>query len=523
MNDKTLRRRPGTAQVILTLLLLVGVGLAWGVHQANSNELKQAALLSSIRDRVCADVATMSDSLQGLSMDTKNEQARKHGREAHTDFAAAIDVLGAAFADRAELITSVKNLNALYDRILDQVDADAAAAMLAYHKNYGAFLEESERMLKDFNRQVEAVTTAEMSRAMARNAAVTSCLCVILIVSVLTLWLQSAALAKPVAGLTEAMERMRRGDFTRRVIVDGAEQFRELGDGLNFLAEDLSLLVGQMQRSGMQVNATAAQIAAAAKEQQGTAREIAATTAEIGAASKQISETSTELVKAIDEVSHVAKDAGQLANSGQTAIGRMETTMRQINEASGAITAKLAVLNERTANINTIVTTITKVADQTNLLSLNAAIEAEKAGEYGLGFAVVAMEIRRLADQTAVATCDIEKAVKEMQSAVATGVMGMDKFSEEVRSGVGEIRQVGAQLGQVIQQVQMLTPRFQTVDEGVHAQAAGAKQICLTLAQLSQAAQQTAESLHDSDLAIEQLNDAVRGLQSSVARFKLEG
>jgi len=161
--------------VILTLLLLVGVGLAWRVHQANSNELKQAALLSSIRDRVCQDVATMSDSLQGLSMDAKNEQARKHGREAHTDFAAAIDVLGAAFADRAELITSVKNLNALYDRILDQVDADAAAAMLAYHKNYGAFLEESERMLKDFDRQVEAVTTVEMSRAMARNAAVTSC------------------------------------------------------------------------------------------------------------------------------------------------------------------------------------------------------------------------------------------------------------------------------------------------------------------------------------------------------------
>ena len=133
------------------------------------------------------------------------------------------------------------------------------------------------------------------------------------------------------------------------------------------------------------------------------------------------------------------------------------------------------------------------------------------------------MEIRRLADQTAVATCDIEKAVKEMQSAVATGVMGMDKFSEEVRSGVEEIRQVGAQLGQVIQQVQMLTPRFQTVNEGVHAQAAGAKQICLTLAQLGQAAQQTAASLRDSDLAIEQLNDATRGLQSSVARFKLEG
>ena len=212
---------------------------------------------------------------------------------------------------------------------------------------------------------------------------------------------------------------MRRGDFTQRLTLDGFDEFVGLSNGLNRLADDLSVLVGQVQRSGIQVNTTATQIAATAREQQTTTREIAATTTEIGATSKQISVTSKELVKTIDEVSRVAEGTAQLANSGQTAIGRMETTMRQIMEASGAITAKLAVLNEKTANINSVVTTITKVADQTNLLSLNAAIEAEKAGEYGLGFAVVAMEIRRLADQTAVATYDIEKTVKEMRSAVA--------------------------------------------------------------------------------------------------------
>jgi len=245
------------------------------------------------------------------------------------------------------------------------------------------------------------------------------------------------------------------------------------------------------------------------------------TTAQIGATSKEISATSKELVKTMNEVSHVAEETANVAGSGQSAISRMEANMRQIMEASGSITAKLAVLSEKTTNINSVVTTITKVADQTNLLSLNAAIEAEKAGEYGLGFAVVAMEIRRLADQTAVATYDIERMVKEMQSAVSAGVMGMDKFSEEVRRGVEEIRQVSTQLAQIIHQVQTLTPRFQTVNEGMHAQATGAQQISETLTQLSEAANQTAESLRQSNLAIEQLNGAARGLQTGVARFKL--
>src|ERR1700681_3630636 len=111
-------------------------------------------------------------------------------------------------------------------------------------------------------------------------------------------------------------------------------------------------------------------------------------------------------------------------------------------EASASINERLAVLSDKAGNIGTVVTTITRVADQTNLLSLNAAIEAEKAGEYGRGFAVVATEIRRLADQTAVATYDIEQMVKEMQQAVSAGVMGMDKFSEEVRRGVADVRSV---------------------------------------------------------------------------------
>jgi methyl-accepting chemotaxis protein WspA len=200
----------------------------------------------------------------------------------------------------------------------------------------------------------------------------------------------------------------------------------------------------------------------------------------------------------------------------------MEDTMRSVMEAAGSVNAKLSILNEKAVNINQVVATITKVADQTNLLSLNAAIEAEKAGEYGRGFAVVATEIRRLADQTAVATYDIEQTVKEIQSAVSAGVMGMDRFSEEVRRGMRDVQQVGTQLSQIINEVQALAPRFQLVNEGMQTQATGAEQITQALAQLSEAAQQTAESLRQSSQAIDDLTLVANQLRTGVSRFKLE-
>src|SRR5207237_2603014 len=142
---------------------------------------------------------------------------------------------------------------------------------------------------------------------------------------------------------------------------------------------------------------TVNEIAATAKEQPATASEIAATTTEIGATSKEISATSKELVRTRNEVSAVAEQSATLAGSGHVGLTRMEESMHHVMEAAGSINAKLAVLNEKASNINQVVTTITKVADQTNLLSFNAAIEAEKAGEYGRGLAAVGSEVRRLA------------------------------------------------------------------------------------------------------------------------------
>jgi methyl-accepting chemotaxis protein WspA len=529
MKFKTILHRPSTWMSGLIGLLLIGFLLAFAIEISSRKTDDRSDLLDAMKSRVYLGVAQMSEGIRGSLLDPKNEAENTRRLVAETSLMATLDQLRAAVKDRPELLASEKsfrefttgNVNSFHNEVMKQATNDLAAALAYYKQNFPLIQKRREELFTDLTTQIEKVKKTELSRQQAINRAGVICISLILAACFVVGRLQSASVRRPLNQLVAVLERLRGGDFTQRLNWQRQDEFGVISDGLNRLADDLSSLVGQVQRSGIQVNTTATEIAATAKEQQSTSHQIAATTAQIGATSKQISATSKELVKTMNEVSEVAEDTGNVAGSGQSAITRMEATMRQIMDAAGSVTGKLAVLNEKTANINSVVTTITKVADQTNLLSLNAAIEAEKAGEYGLGFAVVAMEIRRLADQTAVATYDIEKMVKEMQSAVAAGVMGMDKFSEEVRRGAEEVRQVSTQLAQIIHQVQTLTPRFQTVNEGMHAQATGAQQISETLTQLSEAAHQTAESLRQSNLAIEQLNGAARGLQTSVARFKL--
>jgi len=287
------------------------------------------------------------------------------------------------------------------------------------------------------------------------------------------------------------------------------------------MTRNLNSLVGAVQQSGIQLTTSATQIASSAKELEATAAEQAASTNEAVATAKEITATAQDLARTMDDVTTVAADTASLATTGQAELSRMRGSMQQLSEATGSISSKLSAINEKANNISSVVTTINKVADQTNLLSLNAAIEAEKAGEYGQGFSVVAREIRRLADQTAIATLDIGEMVKEMQSAVATGVMEMDRFNQEVRLGVDEVSKISSQQAQIADKVQALTPRFEEVNHGMQLQTEGAGQISESMVQLSEAAQQTADSLREFNKATERLNEASRALQDEVSRFRV--
>jgi methyl-accepting chemotaxis protein WspA len=322
-----------------------------------------------------------------------------------------------------------------------------------------------------------------------------------------------------VDSLLAVVSRAASGDLTGRVEIGGDDAIGQLGNGLARMFDNLRLLLNNVQKAGIQVTTSATEIAASAKQQEATGVEQAQTSVEVLSTTKEISSNTSQLLKTMEDATAVADYTTSATAEAQENLRRMDATMQNMVSATDSINAKLAALSEKASNINSVLTTITKVADQTNILSLNAAIEAEKAGEAGRGFAVVATEIRRLADQTSVSTWDIEQMLKEMQSAVSASVMGMDKFSEEIRRNVGEVRAVTDHLSGMMDQVRKLAPQFDAVLQGMQSQAVGAQQISETMMQLNDATQQTVESLKATSEAVHQLQYAASDLQSSVATF----
>ncbi|MDM8550481.1 methyl-accepting chemotaxis protein [Desulfobacterales bacterium HSG2] len=311
------------------------------------------------------------------------------------------------------------------------------------------------------------------------------------------------------------------GDLTAEIQKDHNDEVGALVSKMSEMAHNLNTLIGQVQRSGIQVTSSATELSATSKQQETVMRTQLDSTNYVVKSVGEISDVSEDLVETMKKVATMSDQTADFASSGQSDLSQMEEAMHHMENASKSISGKLEAINEKAANITSVVTTITKVADQTNLLSLNAAIEAEKAGEYGRGFTVVAREIRRLADQTAVATLDIDQMVQEMQSAVSAGVMEMDAFITEVQRSAENVGKISMQLSRIIEQVQALSPSFEGVNESMQFQAEKAQQINNSMLNLSEEMQQTVDSLRESFMAIEQLNDAASGLQDEVSRFRV--
>ena len=338
----------------------------------------------------------------------------------------------------------------------------------------------------------------------------------------LAAFLMARTISIPIRHAAHAAQQLVSGDLTVEVKPTGkGDEPGILILSLHYLVGYLRSLIGTFKNVNAKIGSAADRVAVITRSQEESVNTVSASTSEIAAAAQQIASTAEELLAAMQVVAEKVQDTAVRADQGREKISGMDVVINQLAVGSETIGDRLQVIAQRAEKINGVVTTITKVADQTNLLSLNAAIEAEVAGEAGRGFAVVAQEIRRLADQTAVGTLHIEKMVQEMQAAVTEGVREMESFGEMVQGGVAASASTGEQLGLIIEQVKDLQPRFELVKEGMLSQSLGAQEIAGSMHQLTDVASETSGSIDELVRATEEMRSAVALLNQSISRFKI--
>jgi methyl-accepting chemotaxis protein WspA len=348
-----------------------------------------------------------------------------------------------------------------------------------------------------------------------------------LVVAGLVALLFAHRLGNPLVVLAGEAARLGRGDLRGAaapapLLARTRDERRLLSHAFGSMAAALASLVRQVQRSGIQVVASVTRIAASARQLEDSVAHQATATPQVSASARQISATARQLAETVDAVASVASSTAARAAEGRGALSQMDGSVRRISSSSSSVSQRLTAISDRAHAISSLVTTINRVADQTNLLSLNASIEAEKAGEQGRGFVVVAREIRRLADQTAVATLDIERTVREVLSAVSSGVLEMDKFVDEVRLATGDVERLGAHLSAIVGDVSDLEPRLESVRSAAREQAEGAAQISDTVALLDRSATSSRDTLAEFHAASRSLQDAVAALRAEVSRLQVD-
>ncbi|MFZ5831611.1 MAG: methyl-accepting chemotaxis protein [Planctomycetota bacterium] len=379
-----------------------------------------------------------------------------------------------------------------------------------------------------FGETITAIKNANEAVKDSAERAVDFWLSAMAVVSVVSLaavgmlgWLTMRSINQSTDRLLSRVRELASGgsDLTARLEIDAADELGQLAAGINAMIGKIQAVVQRVREGSVQLLSTSSEIAATARQQEGTVHGLSSATTEIAAAVREISATSEALAETMEDVSTRANHASSLAAAGREGLDGIEATMRQLLESTGSISSKLGIIRDKSEGINAVVTTITKVANQTNLLSINAAIEAEKAGEYGRGFLVVAREIRRLADQTAVATLDIESMVRLMQDAVSAGVMQMDKFGGEFRSGTERVKEINGQTGRIIEEVEALTNSFGSVNEAMRSQSVAARQINEAMVPVANGTKETQVSLEEFIKATAYLRQSVELLNQEIAQF----
>jgi methyl-accepting chemotaxis protein len=311
------------------------------------------------------------------------------------------------------------------------------------------------------------------------------------------------------------------GDLTRRLNVAGRDEVAQLAGAFNQFVDKLHDIIMKVAGNSHQVASAAIQLSSSAEEMATGTEQMSVQASTIATAGEEMAATSSNIARNCTFAASGSQIASETAAAGAIVVDRTIEVMHRISVQVRESSVMIGSLGRRSDQIGEIVGTIEDIADQTNLLALNAAIEAARAGEQGRGFAVVADEVRALAERTTKATKEIGDMIRTVQQETRSAVSLMEQGVNEVERGTSEASRSGEALKEILAQVNSVTAQVNQIAVAAEEQTATTYEINSNIQQITAVVSETAKGVQDSAMAAGQLARLSEDLQLLVAQFKL--
>lgn len=353
------------------------------------------------------------------------------------------------------------------------------------------------------------------------SAVIATVIAVISIIALLGLLIR--LLLQPLHVMTRAMQNIAEGegDLTRRLDVTSNDEFGTLGSAFNDFVERIHTSMREVSSATAQVNEVALRVVSASNSSMLNSDEQASRTNSVAAAINELGAAAQEIARNAAQASQQASDARGLATEGQQVVERSISSMQQLSQMLGTSSGHIESLNGKTVNIGQILEVITSISQQTNLLALNAAIEAARAGEAGRGFAVVADEVRNLAHRTQESAQQVQAMIEELQVSARASVSTMDESQRHSEDSVEIANLAGERLVSVTERIGEIDGMNQSVATATEEQTSVVESINMDITEINTLNQEGIENLQSTLRACTDLEQQAARLKQLVGSFRL--
>ncbi|MCK9800403.1 methyl-accepting chemotaxis protein [Pseudomonas sp. MAFF 302030] len=368
---------------------------------------------------------------------------------------------------------------------------------------------------------LEQDTAFAMLSEFRTSAIIAMAIAVVIIISLLGMLIRM--LMQPLHVMGRAMHDIAEGegDLTKRLTIHGNDEFGALGQSFNRFVERIHGSIREVSSATGQVNEVALRVVAASNSSMFNSDQQASRTNSVAAAINQLGAAAQEIAQNAALASQHSSDARSLAEDGQQVVDKTISAMHQLSAKISDSCGNIETLNSNTVNIGQILEVITSISQQTNLLALNAAIEAARAGEAGRGFAVVADEVRNLAHRTQDSAQQVQKMIEELQVGAREAVNTMTESQRESESSVGIANQAGERLLSVTQRIGEIDGMNQSVATATEEQTAVVESINVDISEINTLNQEGVENLQATLRACSDLEQQASRLKQLVGSFRI--